>query len=618
MGADEEGTRAAMRSLRDELWEPKAKQFGGRIVKTTGDGQLLEFPSVVEALKYAVELQQGMAERNVDVQDERRIELRIGVNLGDIIVEDDDIHGDGVNVAARLEGLAETGGICVSGTVHEFAKGKLNLGFEDHGEQKVKNIAEPVQTYRVDFRNYVPVVVASSPSDKPDANRRWLVPAISAAAVLIIVIGGGLIWWQPWVTRVEAANVADMALPLPDKPSIAVLPFVNLSGGSEHELLPDGITEDITTALSRLPSFFVISRTTTSTYKGKSVTVKQVAEDLGVQFVLEGSVQRDGDRMRVTAQLIDALSGRHIWADRYDRDMTDLFAVQDEIALNVVSNIGAELQTGEADRISRRDTNSLDAWLLVREATEEFEKLTPEGLALARSYLERAIVIDPGFVSAHAFLAATHSFEGELGYTDPDEAFDKAFTIATRAMNMNPSSANAFVGLSHVYRVRGEVDLAVDAVEKAVALEPNDFDARGTLAYTIIFAGRAKEAVEQAKLAIRLSPVTPDWVHAALGEAHLLSGDLEEAEAVFEALLERKLPAPLESLVLARLALVLAATGREQEAREAVRQAVKLFPQASISYEKAGNPFKDPSITEQRSETWRRLGMPEGKPPGAE
>ena len=335
MGADEEGTRAAMRSLRDESWEPKAEKFGGRIVKTTGDGQLLEFASVVEALKYAVELQQGMAEWNKDVQDERRIELRIGVNLGDIIVEDDDIHGDGVNVAARLEGLAEPGGICISRAAQEQVKGKLNVEFEDLGEQQVKNIADPVRTFRVDFGNYVPVVVAPVPSAAPNTrNRRRSLQVAAAAVILVAVIAGGAVWWQPWVTRVEAANVADLAFPLPEKPSIAVLPFVNLSSDPQDELLADGFSEEITTALGSLPRLFVISRTTTSTYKGRSVKVKQVAEELGIRFVLEGSVERSGDAIRVKARLIDAIDGKQTWAENYDRDINDLFAVRDEITLN--------------------------------------------------------------------------------------------------------------------------------------------------------------------------------------------------------------------------------------------------------------------------------------------
>ena len=395
IGADEEGTRAAMRVLQEELWDPKTAQHKGRVVKTTGDGQLLEFPSVVDAVRCSIEFQQAMKERNADIPEDQLIELRLGINLGDIIVEGDDIHGDGVNVAARLETLAEPGGICISRKVRDEIRDKLEVSFEDLGEIEVKNIARPIRTFRLGFADYVagaytapsPDNAQPLPAQSAKPNRLW--QGVAAASV-VIAIGALYVVgiWQPWVTRVEAANVANMAFPLPDKPSIAVLPFDNLSGDPEQEFLADGFSEDLTTAISRLPQVFVISRTTTQTYKGRQVTVKQIAEELGVQFVLEGSVQRDGDQLRVNAQLIDALSGRHVWAEKFDRNITDFFAVKDEITLNVVSNISAELGVGEIDRATRRETENLEAWLLYRQGVGEFRKLTPEGMLLARKFFE--------------------------------------------------------------------------------------------------------------------------------------------------------------------------------------------------------------------------------------
>jgi adenylate cyclase len=325
--ADEAGTLAALKSHRGTLIEPKIAQYHGRIVKLMGDGLLAEFPSAVEAVHCAVEIQYAMAERNGYVPEERRITYRVGINIGDIVVEDDDIFGDGVNIAARLEGLADPGGICISRPVHTQIVDKLDLTFEDLGEQQVKNIAKPVMVYRVALDTkaaalITPVVQGIARSK----HRRWLV-AGAAAALLVLAVGGAL-WWQPWAPDMEPASVERMALPLPDKPSIAVLPFDNLSGDPDQEPLSDGITEDIITELSRFRELFVIARHSTQTYKGKPVKVQKVAEDLGVRYVLEGSIRKTGNQIRINAQLIDATSGRHIWAERYDRDLSDLFSIQ--------------------------------------------------------------------------------------------------------------------------------------------------------------------------------------------------------------------------------------------------------------------------------------------------
>ncbi len=461
MGSDEAGTLSAIRSLRKELWGPKIDEYGGRVVKTTGDGQLTEFPSVADAVQCAVEVQRAMRRRNANIPEDHRIVLRIGINQGDIIVDGDDIYGDGVNVAARLEEIAEPGGICISRKVRDEIRDKLLYGLEDLGEQELKNIARPVRVFRVSTEEAGDAVGAqtTAPAARPRAaspaalpaaapaapsaksNRLW--QGVAAATVVIAIAAIYVVGiWQPWVTRVEAANIANMAFALPDKPSIAVLPFVNLSGDPEQEFLADGISEDILTALSKLPSLFVISRTTTSTYKGRDVTVKQVAEELGIRYVLEGSVQRDGDNLRVTAQLIDAVGGEHIWADRYDRDLSDLFAVKDEITLNIVSNIGAELDEGEADRVSRRETGSLEAWLLYRRARDELYKLTPESNALAKDLAERAVILDPRFASAKALLGGIYGWEAQARYTDtPAKSLERAQAFFDEALEIDPQHA---------------------------------------------------------------------------------------------------------------------------------------------------------------------------------
>ena len=446
MGRDEAGTLSAIRSLRKELWGPKIDEYGGRVVKTTGDGQLTEFASVADAVQCAVEVQRAMRRRNADIPEDHRIVLRIGINQGDIIVDGDDIYGDGVNVAARLEEIAEPGGICISRAVRDQIRDKLLYELEDLGEQELKNIARPVRAFRVSIEETgdtvgaqtiaPPARASTAPPAAPltPSNRMW--QGIAGAAVVIAIAAIYVVTvWQPWVTRVEAANVAEMAFPLPDKPSLVVLPFDNLSGDTAQEFLVDGLSEDITTALARLPSIFVMSRNSAMTYKGQAVKVQEVAEDLGVQFVLEGSVQRDGDRLRVNAQLIDALSGRHIWADTFDRDVTDLFAVKDEITLRIASNISVEFGF-EGDRLQKRGTENLEAWLLSREGQAELTKFTPESMLRGRELFERAMELDPSYSYPIAMMSWYFTQSARFGFTDdPAGAFAKSLEFANRALS---------------------------------------------------------------------------------------------------------------------------------------------------------------------------------------
>jgi adenylate cyclase len=358
IGADEEGTLEQLKAVRSELVDPKIAEHKGRMVKTTGDGLLVEFASVVDALRCAVELQRAMTARNAGVREDRRIDFRIGIHQGDIVVEDGDIFGDGVNIAARLEGLAEAGGICVSARVQEDAAGRLDLAFKDVGEQRLKNIARPVRVYRVS--------IADTPGAKP-------------------------------------------ALPLPDKPSLAVLPFQNLSGDPEQEYFVDGVVEEIITAISRLPWLFVIARNSSFAYKGKSPDLRQVGRELGVGYVLEGSLRNAGNRVRITGQLIDTTSGAHIWADRFEGPLDDIFELQDEVASRIVGAIEPKLRSAEIERARRKPTQSLDAYDLYLRALAEFRKWTPESWSEAIGLLGRALAIDPRYASAAGLLAGVVS-----------------------------------------------------------------------------------------------------------------------------------------------------------------------------------------------------------------
>jgi adenylate cyclase len=397
MGENEEGTLAALRAVRQELGDPKITEHRGRIVKTTGDGLLVEFASVVDAVRCAVEVQREMVARNAAVPAARRIEFRMGVNVGDIIIEDGDIFGDGVNIAARLEALAEPGGICISAAAHEQVRDKLDFSFEDMGEQQVKNIARPVRTHR-------------------------------------IVIG----------STAQPITAAATELPLPEKPSLAVLPFQNMSGDPEQEYFADGIVEEITMGISRLPWLFVIARNSSFTYKGKAVDVKQVARELGVRYVLEGSVRKAANRVRITAQLIDTTSGAHIWADRFDGALDDIFELQDQVASGVVGAIEPKLRQSEIERATRKPTESLDAYDLYLQALAAVHQLTSEGLQNAARQAERALEIDPSYAPAAALAAYCRVRQVTHGWARPTpELAAVALRLARRAIDTGKDDPDA-------------------------------------------------------------------------------------------------------------------------------------------------------------------------------
>jgi adenylate cyclase len=403
MGANEEGTLADLKCHRRELTDPKIKEHRGRIVKTTGDGVLVEFVSVVDALRCAVDIQREMTERNAEVPPDRRIEFRMGLNVGDIIIDDKDIYGDGVNIAARLEALAEPGGICISRVVRDQVRDKLDFSFEDMGEQQVKNIARPVRTHRV------------------------LLGAVSVGPIVV-----------------EPGNVPAAASPaaraLPQKPSIAVLPFANMSGDAEQEYFSEGITEDIITNLSRNRAFFVISRSTSFTYKGTAVDVAKVARELGVRYVLEGSVRRAGNRVRITAQLIDAASGHHLWAERYDRELADVFAVQDEIAQSITGAIAPGIMSAEIQHAQRKHPSQLDAWDRIVRAHWHLRRFTRDDLAEARQLLTEVIAADPANAMALSDLAFANHFEAVFGWGEGTvaEGFARSGDAARKAVRRGP------------------------------------------------------------------------------------------------------------------------------------------------------------------------------------
>ena len=504
---NEAGTLAALKADREQLIEPKVTEHSGRIVKLMGDGLLVEFPSAVEAIECAIEIQHMIGDRNAAVSEEKRITYRIGINIGDIVVEDDDIYGDGVNLAARLESLAEPGGICVARNVFNQVKDKLDLTIEHMGEREVKNISEPVTVYRVVLDDKAAALVTPVVHDasKP-VRRRWMV---AAAALLVAAAVGGVSWWQAWTPEFEPASVERMALPLPEKPSIAVLPFNNFSDDPEQDYFADGMTEDLITDLSKLSGIFVISRNSSWTFKGRAVKAQQVAEELGVRYILEGSVRRRGGQVRINAQLIDAIGGHHLWAERYDGTMDGVFALQDKVIGEIVKALAVNLTSAEKADLGQAETKNPQAYDALLQGLEQLRHDTEEGTQKAISLLEKAIELDPDYSRAYAGLAAanwriTVSLWGSSSSIGFEHAWERFNQYLTRAMKRPTSLAHATAAQFHA--LHGHYDEAFDQINRAMALAPNDPDSHISKAKILNATGRAAEAEKAARWALRLDP----------------------------------------------------------------------------------------------------------------
>ena len=520
MGADEEATLRTLQEYK-EVMASSIQHHRGRIVGTAGDSVLAEFASVVDAVQCAVEIQQVLRAKNALVAETRRMEFRIGINLGDVIEEGDTIYGDGVNIAARLEGLAEAGGICISESAYQQIENKLPLRYDYLGEHEVKNIAKPVRVYcaRIESDD------APSKLGKEKRPARKGLSKSFMAIIAVVVIGGlaGLYQFvlRPSPSKVEAASKEKMAFPLPDQPSIAVLPFVNMSEDPKQEFLCDGMTEAIITALSKVPRMFVIARNSTFTYKGKPVKVKQVSEELGVRYVLEGSLQRSGDRVRITAQLIDALTGDHLWADRYDRDLKDIFALQDEITIKILNGVRVKLTKGGEVSISQkyaekyyRGKQGLDCYLKLMEASGYSQRFSIQDNNMARRMIEEAIAMCPEDPMGYVQLGWVYSSDYWLGNTkSPQETLEKGIELAQKALAMDDSIAGAHGLLCSLYLWKREYDKAIAEGERGVALNPGGTSELLNYAASLAFAGRPEEAIQLFQKAIRLNPFNPSGLY---------------------------------------------------------------------------------------------------------
>ena len=557
MSADETGTLAALRLHRSELLDPLIAEHGGRIVKTMGDGLLLEFPSVVDAVKCSVGIQRGMFERNSGIADIAALRLRVGVHLGDVIFEGDDIFGDGVNIAARIETLAEPDGIAISDDAHRQVRDRLDIAWRDGGEHQVKNIARPVSVWR----------------------------------------------WTPAEQR-SLPSASDPLTP-PDGPSIAVLPFDNMSGDQEQTYFADGITEDIITEISKIAGLMVISRNSTFTYKGKATKAQDVCRDLGVRYVLEGSVRKAGERVRITAQLIDGRSGGHVWAERYDRDLADIFAVQDDVTAKIVRELEINLVDGANSRSARVETDIPEAYDCVLRGREQYRLFSKDGNLRARQLYEKAIELDPNYAAAYAGLAGTCMHDWFQGSPD---ALDQAFELARKANGLDPSLPLVYEALGNIYVFRKQYDEALAAIKQWIEIEPGNADAYANLAAILHFSGEPEQVAPLIEKAIRLNPFYPFYYTLYIGQAYLMMQRYEDAVETLKRSAMRNpeaLPAHLY------LAACYGHMGKDVAARAAMAEVRRLLPDISKEWVKTIFTYKRAADLDRLIDGLHKAGLSE-------
>ena len=599
MDDDEEATVRTLTAYRTAISD-LVQQYRGRVVDSPGDNILAEFKSVVDAVNCAVEIQHDLAERNAELPDERKMQFRIGVNLGDVIDEKERIYGDGVNIAARIESLSEAGGICVSHSAYDQIKNKLKLGYEYLGEHKVKNIREPVKAYRVLMAPEFEGKLIGF--DKKASNNRWI--WVAAAAVIVAVVGLGI--WQFYSRRpsVEPASVENMAFPLPDKPSIAVLPFDNMSDDPKQEYFSDGITEEIITALSKTPKMLVIARNSTFSYKGKAVKIKQVAEELGVRYVLEGSVRKTEGKVRITAQLIDAKTGHHLWAERYDRDLKDIFDIQDEITKKIITALMVQLTEGEFARILDRQTNNIQAFMKILEGSGYFgEDKYSEGMKC----FEEAISLDPQSASAHGWLSWAHLMNVWFGPSATrKQSLKKAFELAEKCKALDDTHGGCYGALSHAYLMKRDYDKAISEGKRSVELNPNTSKYAVNYGWALRSVGRYEDALLEYERALRLNPLDKARPLEHICTTYNMMRRHEEAIETCKKVIELA-PRSLPSYI--NLAVAYIELDQMDEAREAADKVLKINPNLSLVSLEKSLPYKNKADRDLIVNGLRKAGL---------
>ena len=616
MRDNEEATIQRLTSYRTAMTR-MIQHHKGRVVDATGDNLLAEFGSVADSVDCAVEIQRELAERNADLPEDRRMRFRIGINLGDVFEKDGRIYGDGVNIAARMESLAEAGGICISGTVYDSIQTKLGLEYEYLGEQTVKNITDPIRSYRV--LSYPGAAAHQVVKTKRAVQKKWRNTAMAISAILFMGVGAVAIWnffLRPSPSAVETASIEKMAFPLPDHPSIAVLPFVNMSDDPNQDYFSDGLTEDLITDLSKISGLFVISRNSSFSFKGKTVKIRKIAEELGVRYVLEGSVRKARNRVRINAQLIDATVGHHLWAERYDGNLDDIFDLQDKINQKIVSALAVKLTMSEKSQLARKETENIEVYDNFLKGLEHYRRNTPDDWAKAVSYLETAVRIEPNYGRAYALLARIYDqiYADYFGYySGPPPAlrvsYNEAQELAKKYLQMamnNPTSHYYWLASKMSLHNR-KYQLALAEAKKGLALDPNNPDILVQLANVLVFTARPDDAIEYINKARRIDPYYDDSeILYVTGMAYFTMENFEDALTLFEKAHKKN---PEERWYTISLASTYAHLGREQEAQDTIFKAREGLYDLAIATVMAYMPFRDPEIANLYAEGLRKAGL---------
>jgi adenylate cyclase len=560
MADDEVSTIQTLKDYRN-IMSTCIEQRGGRIVDAVGDNLLAEFDSAVDAVQCAVEVQKGLRDKNQELPEDKKMEFRIGINIADVIEDGDRIFGDGVNVAARIESLADAGGICVSRSTYDQIKNKLELSFDYYGEHKVKNIKEPVRVYKI-----------------------LLEPTI------------------------DYESITGETLELPDKPSVAVLPFKNLSGDPGQEFFSDGFTEDIITTLAKIHSMFVVARESSFTFKGKSVKIQEIGRDLGVRYVLEGSIQKFGDQIRITAQLIDATNGHHLWAEKYDRELKDIFAMRDEITMKIATVLQVKLTEGESANWGP-ETESFEAYIKVMQSLEHFRAFTPDDNILSRQKAKEALDLDPNYSSATEMVAWTLLMDGIFNTSKtPEKSVEQAFELAQKVLDRGDSDAGAHFLIGDAYSRKGQFDKAISELEIARDLFPNNAEINAGLGLILNAAGKPEEAINVLKNAMRLNPIPPGWYLSRLGDAYRLTGRYEKAVHEYKKAIQLQ---PNDMFSHLNLALCYVKLEQEADAHAEAAEVLRINPKFSAESYAKHIPLKDEASKNLLIEGMRKAGLPE-------
>jgi adenylate cyclase len=605
-GLDEEGTLKRLRKLRRELINPAVSLHRGRIVKTTGDGILIEFPSVVNAVRCALDVQRGVDGRNVDVLPEQRIEFRVGINLGDVVTEGQDLLGDGVNVAARLEGISEPGGICISDAAYQQVRDKLDVTFEDAGERQLKNIARPVRVYRV----LLDEPKGRSLSRLAPLKRKRASALILAGVLVLLAIGGGVTWWQGVRQGVEAPepverSTSKIAGSLSPRPTVAVLPFLTLSTDPAEDYFSDGLTEDIISALGRFSQLAVLARNAVFPYKGKRLRSEELGHELGARYLVEGSVRRSPEHVRISVQLVDASNGTLLWSTQYDAEPKDIFSIQDNITRQVSGALAVKLTKLEQARSIAKPPNNLEAYDFVLRGRASMTRQTRSANVEARGLFQRAIDIDPSYAAAYVGLGGTYLRSLILGWTDqPVETLKRVQNLATTAIRLDGSNTGAHALLGTAYLQFRQYDQAIDELKVAVDLNPSDAETYARLGNALLFIGKLEDAIKAAETAIRFDPNLDVGYVWELGTAYFLAGRTADAVRVMEQTVTRE---PGYGFAYVILSAAYSEAGRPEDAARTAGTVRKLDPFFDTG--SFGSLFRNPEHQAKIAAALRKAGL---------